>query len=328
MRLNNFFKLIISIVICEFAGVVGSFFTVSAVSGWYADIEKPALNPPGWVFAPVWITLYALMGIAAFLIWEKGFDRKGVKVALGIFIGQLVLNALWPVIFFGRLFGPQSLAWAFIEIIVLWLAILAAIIAFSRVSKTAVWLLVPYILWVSFAGYLNYSIFVLNLEKSFACTMEAKLCPDGSYVGRTGPKCEFSECPATKTINLFYYDYDLDKDESGNIACSRNGLVPVKREIPITQAPIQDAIKLLLSGNLTVEEHAQGINTEYPLEGLSLKGASLKDGVLMLEFSDSQNKTVGGSCRVGVLWFQIEATAKQFSEVKEVHFLPEEIFQP
>ena len=161
-----------------------------------------------------------------------------------------------------------------------------------------------------------------------ACTMDAKLCPDGSYVARITPKCDFAPCPETKTIKLYYYNYELDKDESGNIACSRNGLVAVEREILITQTPIQDTIKLLLSGQLTEEERIQGIDTEYPLEGFSLKGASLKDEVLTLEFNDLNNKTVGGSCRVGILWFQIEATAKQFLEVQQVRFLPEEIFQP
>lgn len=165
-------------------------------------------------------------------------------------------------------------------------------------------------------------------EESVACTMDAKLCPDGSYVSRIPPKCEFAPCPETKTIKLYYYNSELDRDESGNTACSRNGLVAVERKIPITQTPIQDAIKLLLSGELTAEERAQGINTEYPLEGVSLKGASLKDDVLTLEFDDSKNKTVGGSCRVGILWFQIEATAKQFPGVKQVKFLPEELFQP
>ena len=170
--------------------------------------------------------------------------------------------------------------------------------------------------------------FLIGGEEPIACTMEAKQCPDGSYVGRVPPECEFAPCPETRTIRLYYYNYELDKDESGNIACSRGGLVSLEREIPITQTPIQDAIKLLLLGELTAEERAQGIDTEYPLEGLSLKGASLEDGVLTLEFDDSKNRTVGGSCRVGILWFQIEATAKQFSEVRQVRFLPEEIFQP
>jgi hypothetical protein len=132
----------------------------------------------------------------------------------------------------------------------------------------------------------------------------------------------------TKTIKLYYYNSKLDKDESGNVMCGRDGLVGVDREVAISKTPIQDAIKLLLLGQITEQEETQGISTEYPLEGFSLKGASLKDGILTLEFSDPNNKSVGGSCPVGVLWFQIEATAKQFSEVKQVRFLPEDIFQP
>ncbi|MDP2930245.1 MAG: GerMN domain-containing protein, partial [bacterium] len=131
-----------------------------------------------------------------------------------------------------------------------------------------------------------------------------------------------------KTIMLYYYNPELDRDESGNILCSRRGLVSIERKISITKTPIQDAIKLLLQGKPTEEEKARGITTEYPLEGLSLKGASLKNGILTLEFDDPSNRTGGGSCRVGILWFQIEATAKQFPEVKSVRFLPEELFQP
>ncbi|MBI2098366.1 MAG: GerMN domain-containing protein [Candidatus Wildermuthbacteria bacterium] len=131
-----------------------------------------------------------------------------------------------------------------------------------------------------------------------------------------------------RLVKLFYYNPELDKDENGNIMCSRQGLVTVEREIPTSQTPIQDTIRLLLKGGLTAQEKNLGISSEYPLEGVSLKGASLNNGVLTLEFEDPQNKTGGGSCRVGILWFQIEATAKQFSEVQQVHFLPEELFQP
>ncbi len=324
MRVNNFFKLVIAIVVSELAGVIGSVFTISAIPTWYAGLVKPALNPPAWVFGPAWTTLYALMGIAAFLIWKNGWERKDVRMALGVFGIQLFLNAIWSIIFFGL----QSPGWAFVDITILWLTIVGTIIVFYKISRPAALLLLPYILWVSFAGYLNYSIWTLNQTGLVACTTDAKECPDGSYVGRVAPNCDFAACPETRTIKLFYYDYELDRDESGNTACSRNGLVPVERKIPITQTPIQDAIKLLLLGELTEEERAQGIDTEYPLEGLSLKGASLKDGLLMLEFDDSKNRTVGGSCRVGILWFQIEATAKQFPEVQQVRFLPEEIFQP
>jgi translocator protein len=163
MKLNNFFKLIIAIVVSEMAGAIGAFFTTPSIAGWYAGIVKPALNPPAWVFGPVWTTLFALMGIAAFLVWssyaEASADKKkGIKVALVLFGIQLVLNTLWSIIFFG-LHSPGG---ALVEIVFLWLAILATIIAFAKISKPAAWLLVPYILWVSLAMYLNYAIWVLN----------------------------------------------------------------------------------------------------------------------------------------------------------------------
>ena len=167
MKINNFLKLVIAIAVSEAAGVVGALFTTPAIQSgpstgsgqtWYATLVRPALNPPAWVFGPIWTTLFALMGIALFLIWRKGFDRKPAKIALGIFIGQLVLNTLWSIIFFG-LHSPGA---AFVEIIFLWLAILATIIAFAKISKPAAWLLVPYILWVTFAGYLNFMIWMLN----------------------------------------------------------------------------------------------------------------------------------------------------------------------
>lgn len=158
MKIPNIFKFIIAVAASQAAGIIGSIFTVSSVGTWYATIVRPEFAPPNWVFAPVWTTLFALMGIAAFLIWKKGLDRKDVKIALGIFLGQLVLNTLWSVIFFGL----QNPGGALVEIIFLWLAILATIVAFYRVSKAASYLLVPYILWVSFATYLNYAIWTLN----------------------------------------------------------------------------------------------------------------------------------------------------------------------
>jgi hypothetical protein len=131
-----------------------------------------------------------------------------------------------------------------------------------------------------------------------------------------------------KLVDLYYYNPALDQDETGNILCSRQGLTKVQRNIPITQTPIQDTIKLLLKGELTSAEKSLGITTEYPLQGLSLTAASLNNGVLTLTFNDPEYKTGGGSCRVGILWFQIEATAKQFPEVKQVKFMSEELFQP
>ncbi|MDO8676046.1 MAG: TspO/MBR family protein [Candidatus Azambacteria bacterium] len=171
MKISNTFKLIIAIVVSELAGIIGSVFTTPSIAGpstgsglsWYAGIVKPALNPPAWVFGPVWTTLFALMGISAFLVWssyaEASADKKkGIKVALILFSVQLVLNTIWSIIFFG-LHSPGG---ALIEIVFLWLSILATTIAFYKISKPAAWLLAPYILWISFAMYLNYAIWALN----------------------------------------------------------------------------------------------------------------------------------------------------------------------
>lgn len=165
---NNTWRLFVAIVVCELAGIIGSIFTIPAIPGWYAGLVKPALNPPAWVFAPVWTTLFALMGISFWLVWKKldhpwwaifkkTNDRR-VRFALGLFIVQLILNILWSVLFFGW----QNPGAAFIEIVFLWLAIVATIISFARVSKPAAWLLAPYLIWVSFASYLTYALFVLN----------------------------------------------------------------------------------------------------------------------------------------------------------------------
>lgn len=155
---SDWFKLIIAVVVSEVAGIIGSIFTISAIPAWYATLVKPALNPPAWIFGPVWTTLYLVMGIAAFLVWRKGWDKTGVKTALSLFAVQLILNALWSIIFFGL----HSPAWALVDIIAMWIVIVATIAAFSKISRSAAWLLAPYILWVSFALYLNYSIWRLN----------------------------------------------------------------------------------------------------------------------------------------------------------------------
>jgi tryptophan-rich sensory protein len=158
MSFKKFGQLIIAIGACEFVGVVGSLFTFNAISGWYSTLQKPALNPPSWVFAPVWTMLYAFMGISAFLIYQKGWKRKEVKRALGVFGIQLFLNAIWSIIFFG-LHRP---GFALMDIVLLWIAILITIIAFAKIFKPAAWLLLPYLVWVSFATYLNFAIFYLN----------------------------------------------------------------------------------------------------------------------------------------------------------------------
>lgn len=202
MKLSNPWKIIISVLVAELAGAIGSLFTFAAIPTWYATLAKPALNPPNWVFAPVWNILFILMGVAAFLVWKRGLDKKAVRLALILFIVQLVLNSFWSIIFFG-LHNPGA---AFLEIIILWLAIMATIISFYKVVPKAAYLLIPYILWVTFAGYLNFSLWRLSAVNPpaapIACTMEAKICPDGSSVGRTGPNCEFAPCPTLNNSSV------------------------------------------------------------------------------------------------------------------------------
>ncbi len=213
MLRDNMIKFAIAVIVSQLVGVIGSLFTMPAISGWYANIVKPIFTPPGWVFGPVWTVLFLLMGISVFLIWKKGMETKGVKIALSLFVVQLVFNLLWSVIFFGF----QNPGLAFIEIIFLWGTIIATMVSFSKLSKVAVLLLAPYLLWVSFAGYINFSIWQLNGPSQIACTLEAKICPDGSSVGRTGLKCEFSKCPdeVFKTLYddvsglVFEYSADL-----------------------------------------------------------------------------------------------------------------------
>lgn len=158
MKISNPIKLIISLVICQLAGIIGSLFTMSKIPTWYMTISKPELAPPNWIFGPVWTTLFILMGIALYLVWKQGTIRKDVKIALYIFGTQLILNVLWSIIFFG-LENPGS---AFVEIISLWISILLSIIYFYKINKTAGYLLIPYIAWVSFASYLNFMIWWLN----------------------------------------------------------------------------------------------------------------------------------------------------------------------
>ncbi len=154
----NYIRLVVSVVVCLLAGFIGSFFTSSSIPTWYAGVSKPAFNPPNWVFAPVWTALFILMGISLYLVWNKGLQVNAVKIAVAVFAIQLILNVLWSVLFFGL----KSPLYAFIEIIILWLSILFTIVLFFRISRTAGYLLVPYILWVSFAALLNFSIWRLN----------------------------------------------------------------------------------------------------------------------------------------------------------------------
>jgi tryptophan-rich sensory protein len=179
--MKNVFKFVVSIIICQGAGIIGSLFTTPAIDNWYINLNKPAFTPPGSFIGIIWVILFFLMGIALYLVWSKNWvveipadsvrpkvwNRFSEKLFSGswreenvvaIFAVQLILNILWSVIFFGlKLPGL-----AFFELLMLWFAILYTIINFYRISRLASYLLLPYILWVSFAGFLNFTIWMIN----------------------------------------------------------------------------------------------------------------------------------------------------------------------
>lgn len=157
--MNKYIKIILLVAFCLAVGYISSELTRGGVTTWYATIEKPSFNPPNWIFAPVWTILYIMMGIAAGLIWQQIETKKeAVNTALVYFFIQLALNALWSFLFFG-LKNPLL---ALIEIIILWLMIYETFIKFNRLNKFAGYLLIPYLLWVSFATILTASIWWLN----------------------------------------------------------------------------------------------------------------------------------------------------------------------
>jgi benzodiazapine receptor len=155
---SSVLKLLASLAVVLAAGGIGSLATTKAIPTWYKGLNKPSFNPPEWLFGPAWTVLYLLMAVAAWLVWKRGIGATGVKLALAMFLVQLVLNALWSVFFFG-LRSPLA---GLVNIAVLWLAILATIALFFRVSVPAGVLLLPYIAWVSFAALLNAAILHLN----------------------------------------------------------------------------------------------------------------------------------------------------------------------
>lgn len=147
-----------AVVLCLTVGGLSSLATMDAIDGWYATIQKPAFTPPNAVFGPAWTVLYIMMGVAAGLVWSEGWDNPKVRMALNLFIVQLLLNGLWSVIFFYW----QSPLPALFEIVALWALIAVCIWQFRRINKVAAWLMVPYLLWVSFATVLNGAIWWLN----------------------------------------------------------------------------------------------------------------------------------------------------------------------
>ena len=158
MKKLNISRLIVSIIIPQLVGLIGSYFTSKPITGWYETLSKPSFTPPNAVFGPVWIFLYLLMGISLYLIWNKGLENNNVRSAVNAFTIQLFLNLLWSIAFFGL----QSPILGFIVIFILWLAIIYTIRKFCPISPLAAWLRVPYLLGVTFATILNLFIVIMN----------------------------------------------------------------------------------------------------------------------------------------------------------------------
>ena len=151
-------KLIAALGVTLITGFIGSLATAEPLTTWYVTLNKPYWTPPDWAFGPIWTILYILIGIAAYLVWREGLEKRYVKIALSVFALQLILNLLWSVLFFGF----KSIYGGLIEIIILWITILINLILFYRISKFAGILFVPYLIWVTIATALNYSIYILN----------------------------------------------------------------------------------------------------------------------------------------------------------------------
>jgi tryptophan-rich sensory protein len=156
--MKNFWKLIVSLLITFAAAAIGSLATFNSIPTWYQTLNPTAITPPNWVFGPAWTLLYILMAIALFLVWCEGWDKQAVRQGFVLFINQLILNAMWSIIFFAQ----HQIFFAFIEIIILWATILLTIIWFSKASKIAAWLMAPYLAWVTFAGILNFLVYLAN----------------------------------------------------------------------------------------------------------------------------------------------------------------------
>jgi translocator protein len=159
MKPANIVKLVVVCAVPILIGVMGSFFTTTdSLGNWYANLNKPSFNPPNWIFGPVWTTLYIMMGVSAFLVLRKGLDDKVVRIALVCFIIQLILNGIWTPLFFGL----RSPLLGLIDIVLLMNAIIVTIFVFSKVSRPAALILIPYLVWVSFATVLNASLYFMN----------------------------------------------------------------------------------------------------------------------------------------------------------------------
>ena len=155
---KNILRAVLSIAICQSAGLIGTVFTVSSIQNWYNLLNQPSFRPPNWLFGPVWTIIYTLMGISLYWILIKGTNKKEVRDGLKLFAFHLAINASWSIVFFGMHNIPLSL----INIITLWILIVVIMIKFYKIDKKASLILLPYLAWVSFATILNYSLYRLN----------------------------------------------------------------------------------------------------------------------------------------------------------------------
>lgn len=212
--------------ICEVAGLVGSVFTGPAIDGWYAGLIKPSFSPPSWIFAPVWTILFALMGISFFLIWKSDIfiNPKERRRGIIIFFIQLVLNIFWSILFFGL----RSPLGALVEIFFLWLAILATVIVFRKIKPIghlAAWFLVPYLFWVSFAAYLNYSIWRLNVAPG----RETMVYAEEKSSGFSNERVEKAITDYLLTQN----DFSWKTQNNSHNFCAIENLMPEKELFPL-----------------------------------------------------------------------------------------------
>lgn len=151
-------QFIISLILCQGAGLIGTVFTVGAIQNWYVYLNKPGFSPPNWIFGPVWTVLYTLMAVALFAVWQTGLNNRRTKIAFWIFIIHLGVNALWSILFFGL----RNPAMALIDITMLWILVAVSMFLFYKIRKATLWLLLPYLVWVTFAIFLNFYIWKLN----------------------------------------------------------------------------------------------------------------------------------------------------------------------
>jgi tryptophan-rich sensory protein len=157
MSNSNAFKLFISLALPLLLGAIAGMFTAEAIPGWYDLLNRPSFNPPNWIFGPVWITIYVLMGISFFLIWKQSESKKRSQ-AITIFLIQMGLNFAWSFIFFHF----KIIGLALIEILFLWLSIILMLVKFYKINPIAAYLNLPYLLWVTFAVILNAGYYLLN----------------------------------------------------------------------------------------------------------------------------------------------------------------------